>query len=206
MNHFYVFALIPTLLAISACTDAPTGADTNAASAENAATPVLTPPTAPSVDAEFEALKALTPVDACVLLSAEKLAAIFPQLKFAQHQHLAPRMSGYVWDSRCVYWAGVGSVDYAKDVPTHTLELFVNTAVSSTKAQANLASRNELARAASGYQAHPELGANAYSIVQTGAASLFVVKDQSELQINTSDLSSSNDAKRQKLIEIFRAL
>ena len=39
------------------------------------------------------------------------------------------RLSGYAWDSRCVYWGGVGTIDYAKDLPTHTVEIFAMTPV-----------------------------------------------------------------------------
>jgi hypothetical protein len=204
MKLVSVFVTTVALLGLSACTQSPSDSSDTATPAANA-TPQAKP-AAMSTDPELEKLKTLTPKDACNMLSAEKLLAVFPDLKFEQHQHLAPRMSGYVWDSRCVYWAGVGSVEYAKDTPTHTVDLFVNTSVSDTKARANLASRHDLAKTATGYQAQPDLGVDAYTIVQSGAASLYVVKDQSELQINVSDVSSSNDAKRQKLIEIFRTL
>jgi hypothetical protein len=202
MHVFSYFLTTAALLALSAFTQSPSGTSETTTPAPSDALQTAST----STDPEFEKLKSLTPLDACQMLSAQKLLAVFPELKFVQHQHVAPRMSGYVWDSRCVYWAGVGSVEYAKDTPTHTVDLFVNTAVSSTKAQANLASRHDLAKTATGYQAQPNLGVAAYTIVQSGAASLYVVKDQSELQINVSDLSSSNDAKRQKLVEIFRTL
>ena len=96
---------------------------------------------APNVDAELEQLKAVTPADACAWLPADKLAAIYPDVKFELNQKVDPRLSGYAWDSRCVYWGGVGTIDYAKDLPTHTVEIFAMTPVSMAKAQSNLASR-----------------------------------------------------------------
>lgn len=179
-----------------------------AAASESAATSSAAPATAsaPSADAEFEQLKTVTPVDACATLTPDKLKAVFPDLSFEVHQKVDPQMSGYVWDSRCVYWAGVGTIEFAKDTPTHTVDLFVNTAVSEAKAQANLASRHETATTTRGYQAQPALGADAYTTVDTGVARLFFVKGQSEMQINVSDLNTPNDQKIAKALAIAQSL
>ncbi len=163
-------------------------------------------PAAPSVDDELARLKTVTPVDACALLPPEKLAAAFPGLRFEVRQKLEPRMSGYTWDSRCTYWAGVGSMEFAKDTPTHTFDIFVNTVVSEDKAKANLKSRHETATTSTGYQAQTTLGPSAYTIINTGVASLFFTKGQAEIQLNTSDLNSKNDEKVAKLIAIAQAL
>jgi hypothetical protein len=196
-----IIAMCISLASLSACQkDAP---DTTNAAPSNSATSKAD---AQSLDPELEQLKAVKPVDACTLLSPEKLLAIYPKLKFEVHQKLEPRMSGYTWDSRCTYYAGVGSIEFAKDVPTHMVELFVNTVVSETKAQANLASRYDMAKSANGFAAQAELGPHVYAASQTGVVSLFAVKAQSELQINVSDLQSSSAEKTKKLIEVFKAL
>jgi hypothetical protein len=182
------------------------GSDTAPTAA--ASPPAVVAPTvaATNVDAELEQLKTMTPVDACAWLTPEELATVFPGLTFEVHQKLEPRMSGYAWDSRCVLWAGVGTIDFAKDVPTHTVELFVNTVVSETKAQSNLASRRESATTTNGFQAQPSLGPSAYTTTNTGVATLFFVKGRSEVQINFSELKSTNEVKIKKLLEIAQAL
>ena len=174
--------------------------DPAAATAPAAGAPV------PAVDDEFEQLKTVTPVDACSWLTPEKLTAVYPDLTFVVHQELKPQMSGYVWDSRCAYWAGMGTHEFAKDVPTHTVEIFVATSVSAAKANSNLASRQELATTVTGYQPQPGLGDRAYATTNTGVASLFFVKGQSEVQINVSDLESPNDEKLGKAMALAQSL
>lgn len=183
---------------LAACGGSPRA--TNEAAAPPAATP------AAAVDAEFERVKAITPVDACTWLSADKLKTVFPELSFAVHQKLEPRMSGYAWDSRCTYWAGVGSVEFAKDVPTHTLDFFLRTVATDAKANANLASRRESASSATGYEAQTALGPNAYSTANTGVVSLFFVHGQHEVQINFSDLKTPTAKKIEKAIAVARTL
>lgn len=161
---------------------------------------------APALDAEFEQLKGITPVDACSWLTPEKLAAVYPDLTFAVHQELKPQMSGYVWDSRCVYWAGMGTYEFAKDTPTHTVEIFVATSVSDAKALSNLASRQESATTVTGYQPQPGLGDRAYATTNTGIASLFFVKGPSEVQINVSDLDTPNEEKIRKAVALAQSL
>ncbi len=194
---FRVVAACVSMFVISACDGTPPVAD-------NTNTPA--PATAPNVDAELEQLKAVTPADACAWLPAEKLAAIYPDVKFELNQKVDPRLSGYAWDSRCVYWGGVGTIDYAKDLPTHTVEIFAMTPVSVTKAQSNLASRQEMAIGTTGYQTQPDLGTNAYTTLETGVARLFFVKGQSEVQINISDLDTPSDEKIKKTVVIAQSL
>lgn len=200
-------ALIAALAGCDRGAPAPAeGGDTSAApsaSSADAAPPAAAPV---SADAEFEQLKATTPVDACAWLTQEKIKTVFPDLSFEIHQKLDPQMSGYVWDSRCTYWAGVGTIEFAKDTPTHTLDIFVGTSVSEEKAQSNLARRHETAVAATGYKAMPALGANAYATTNTGIASLFFVKGQSEVQINFSDLKTPNDQKIEKALALAQTL
>jgi hypothetical protein len=193
------------VLALAACNRSPPApdADSKDASAAAAASEMAAEA---DVDAGLKQLETVKPVDACAWLTPEKLKAVFPDLNFEVHQKLEPRMSGYLWDSRCTYWAGVGSIDYAKDVPTHTLNIFVGTTVSEDKAKANLASRHETATSATGYRAQTALGPNAYSTANTGVVSLFFVKGQSEVQINVSDLKTPNDEKIQKAIALAQSL
>jgi hypothetical protein len=191
----------------SACDRSPPAsgeAGTPAGSATPA--PAPTAAAAPSVDAELEQLKTVTPADACAWLTPAKLKAVYPDLTFEVHQKLEPRMSGYVWDSRCIYWAGVGTIEFAKDTPTHTLEIFVATSASDAKAQARLASRQETATSTTGYQPQPSLGASAYSTNNTGVAMLFFVKGQSEVQLNASDLETPVNEKIEKLLAVARSL
>lgn len=163
-------------------------------------------PAAPAVDPEFEQLKSMVPVDACAWLPAEKLAAAYPGLAFEVAQKVEPRMRGYVWDSRCTYYAGVGTIEFAKDAPTHTVEIFVATPVSEAKALANLASRREGAASTTGFELQPSLGENAYSSASTGVASLYFVKSGSEVQINVSDLETPSAEKVQKAIALAGSL
>lgn len=171
--------------------------------ASGAGTPAAQAPPSPAlvVDAEFEQLKQRDPVDACAWLTPDQLKAAYPALAFELRQKLEPRLSGYAWDSRCTYWAGVGTLEFAKDTPTHTVEIFVATPVSEAKARANLASRRERAQSTGGYRPLPELGADAHATTQTGVASLFFVRDGSEVQVNVSDLKTPSDEKiRQALV------
>ncbi len=194
------------LIALAACDRAPPAAGDAAApeQAAAAATPAAAPAT--STDAELEQLKTVAPVNACATLTPEKLKAVYPDLTFEVHQKLDPQMSGYVWDSRCTYQAGVGTIEFAKDAPTHTVEIFVATSATEDKARANLASRHETAVDATGYRAQPDLGANAYATTNTGVAMLFFVKGQSEVQINVSDLNTPNDEKIRKAVALAQSL
>lgn len=166
--------------------------------------PVASPTVA--ADPELEMLKTTTPVDACALLTQEELALVYPELKFELQQELKPRMSGYVWDSRCTYWAGLGAQEFAKDVPTHTVEIFVATYISDVRAQENLATRHESAMAATDFQEQLTLGTNAHATSSTGVAWLFFVKGQSQMQISVSDLDTPNEAKVAKAIALAQSL
>lgn len=204
MRRVIMAAAGVTVLGLAACNRTPP-ASNEAPAPEAAAAPAPAAP-APSTDAELEQLKTVTPVKACDWLTPETLKTVYADLKFDVHQRLDPQMSGYVWDSRCVYWAGVGTYDFAKDAPTHTVEIFVATSASEAKAKANLASRHEMATTTTGYQAQAALGENAYTTTNTGIASLFFVKGQSEVQINVSDLSTPNDEKVKKAIALAQSL
>lgn len=205
-----VARLTGVIVSISAaCDRAPTpaadkAAVTDKAPASGAAPAAATAP--PSVDPELAQLQATTPVDACALVSPETLAKVFDGLKFEVHETLAPRMSGYVWDSRCVFWAGVGTLDFAKDVPTHTVDVFVATTVSPAKAQANHSARQQSAATTPGYQAKPELGEAAYATTATGLASLFFVKGASQVQINVSNLDTPNEQKIARAVALAKLL
>ena len=191
-------------LGMVACNKAP--ADAPKAGAASAPVAAAKPTAAPSTDPEFEQLKTVTPVDACATLTPDKLKAVFPDLAFTQHQALAPRMSGYLWDSRCGYRAGVGTIEFAKDAPTHTVDIYIGTVANEAKAKANLASRGELAKAAPNYLAQPELGPDAYSVTDTGMARVFYVKGKSEYQLNFSDLKTPNAEKVKKVVALAKAL
>lgn len=204
MKRLMMMACIATLG--SAACDRSKPANDDVASAEKATASTSAVAAAISTDAELDQLKTIKPVDACSWLTPEKLKAVYPDLTFEVHQKLEPRMSGYVWDSRCIYWAGMGTHEFAKDVPTHTLDIFVGTSVSEDKANANLASRHETAKAATGYQAQPAMGANAYTTTNTGISMLFFVKGQSEVQINVSDLKTPNDLKIKNAIAVAQSL
>ena len=194
-----------TVLGLVACDRSPPAAD-EAAAPEQTTASAATPAPAASTDAELEQLKTVTPVDACATLTPEKLKTVYPDLRFDVHQKIDPRMSGYVWDSRCVYWAGVGTIDFAKDAPTNTVEIFIATSANEDKARANLASRHESATTTTGYQPQTALGENAYSSIDTGMARLFFVKGQSEVQINVSDLKTPNDEKIRQAIALAQTL
>jgi hypothetical protein len=194
-----------TTLALSglvACGGSPSGDSSTAAPEADAAAA----PAAAVVDPEFEQLKSVAPVDACAWLPAEKLAAIYPDLAFELVQKVEPRISGYVWDSRCTYNAGVGTIEFAKDAPTHTVEIFVATPVSAAKALANLASRSELAATTMNFQRQPTLGEHAYSTSETGVGTIYFVKGGSEVQINVSELQSPSAEKIQKAITLAQSL
>lgn len=172
---------------------------------DRTAPPAPAAPTAGAVaseDAELAALQALTPVDACARISLEDLQQLYPQVPFVVQQALAPRLSGYVWDSRCVYVAGQGSVEGAPDAVTQTVAVYVATAATPAAAQSALQSRHALAQASTGYQALPALGAEAYAITQTGAVSIYFVREQSEVQINVTALSSPNAQKLEQALAL----
>lgn len=206
MRRMMMVAAGVALLGLSACDRTPPAGGEAAAPDRTAATAAPAPAVAPATDPELEQLKAVTPVDACALLTPDKLKTVYPDQTFEVHQKVDPQMSGYVWDSRCVYWAGVGSIDFAKDAPTHTVEIFVATAANADKAQAHLASRQGMATTTSGYQPQAALGANAYNVTDTGMARLFFVKGQSEVQINVSDLDSPNAEKVKKALALAQTL
>lgn len=195
------------LLGLAGCGDRASSAAGDAAAPDQAA-PAAAPAsaTATSTDPELERLKTVVPVNACATLTPDRLKTVFPDLSFEVHQTLDPQMSGYVWDSRCSYRAGVGTIAYAKDTPTHTVEIFVATSATEDKARANLASRHETAVNATGYQAQPDLGINAYTTANTGVAMLYLVKGQSEVQINFSDLETPNDEKIRKVVALAQSL
>lgn len=193
------------MLSLSACGgDAPPAANDAAKDAVPAASAAAA--TTPAPDAELEQLKTTAPVDACATLTPEKLKTVYGDLAFDVHQKIDPQMSGYVWDSRCVYWAGVGTIDFAKDAPTDTVEIFIATSATPEKAKANLASRHEMATSTTGYQPQPDLGENAYAVIDTGMARLYFVKDQSEVQINVSDLKTPNAEKIAKAVALAKSL
>jgi hypothetical protein len=194
------------MLALAACDRSPPTADETASPEQTAAASATVPAAATSTDAELEQLKTVTPMDACATLTPDKLKVVYPDLAFEVHQKIDPQISGYNWDSRCVYRAGVGTMDFARDTPTHTVEIFANTAATETKAQANLASRHETAATTSGYQAQTALGANAYTTAGTGMARLFFVKGRSEIQINVSDLKSPSAEQVSRLLALAQSL
>jgi hypothetical protein len=190
-------------LTLTACSSAP--ATDQAAPAASSAAPAA-PASAPSTDPEFEAVKAATPVVACDLITLDEVSALYPGLTFTLKQKLDPRMSGYAWDSRCEYEAGVGTVEYAKDTPTHSVQVFVNTVASEAKAQANLKSRAETAASMPSYKAQPDLGPSAYTTTGTGTASAYLTKGQAEIQLLVSELRSPDDEKVKKLVTLAKSL
>lgn len=178
---------------------------------QDASTPAPTAATVPAAasssgDPEFDQLKTVVPDDACARLSVEKLKTVFPTLQFEIKQKLEPRLSGYVWDSRCTYWAGVGTMEFAKETPTHVVEVFYATAANEAKAKANQATRAASAATTSGFKAESTLGEDAYSTAATGVVSLFLRRGQSNVQINVSDLNSPADVKRERAIALAGAL
>lgn len=188
-------------LTLTACSSAPATEP-----AASTAAPAAAPASAPSTDPEFEAVKAATPVVACELITLEEVSALYPGITFTLKQKLDPRMSGYAWDSRCEYEAGVGTIEFAKTQPTHSVQVFVNTVASEAKAQERLKSRAESAVSASGYKAQPALGDSAYTVSATGTVSAFLVKGQAEIQLLVSELKSSNDEKIAKLLALAKRL
>lgn len=200
MIRTLLWPCLVTSACLVGCADRGSGSAATNASATTAAPP---PAAAPSVDDEYEQLKRATPVDACALLTSEKLRAIFPDQTFSVHDKLAPQLSGYVWDSRCTQWA-VG--DGRPDVPTHSVDVFVGTAANEEKAKRNLARRQETAVEATGYRAQPELGPNAYAILGTGFARVFFVKGQGEIQVNVSYLKGTADERLAKAVKLAQSL
>lgn len=189
-------------LTLTACSGAP--ATEQAAPAASSSAPAAA--SAPSTDPEFEAVKAATPVVACDLVTLEEVSALYPGITFTLKTKLDPRMSGYAWDSRCEYEAGVGTLEFAKTQPTHSVQVFVNTVASEAKAQANLKSRAELAAGESTYRAQPELGPSGYTTTGTGTASAFLTKGQAEIQLLVSELRGPNDEKIKKLLTLAKSL
>lgn len=198
-----VVAALPLTLTLTACSGTP--ATERAAPASSPAAPAA-PASAASTDPEFEAVKAATPVVACDLVTLEEVSALYPGLTFSVKQKLDPRMSGYAWDSRCEYEAGVGTIEFAKTQPTHSVQVFVNTVASEAKAQEHLKSRSEMASGESAYKAQPEVGPSAYTFSQTGTVTLFLVKEQAEIQLLVSELKSPNDEKIKKLLALAKSL
>lgn len=203
MRRMMILATGIAALGLMACNrETPAGGDAAVPPPASAAVPAA----APSPDDEIAQLKAVTPLDACATLGQDKLKAVYPDLAFTVHQTLAPQMSGYMWDSRCSYRAGVGTIEFAKDAPTHSVDIMIATVVSEAKAQANLASRVDTVRTTNGYQPQPDLGANAYAVTDTGMARLYFVKGQSEIQINVSDLETPNAEKIAKAVALAKSL
>ncbi len=190
-------------LTLAACSSEP--AKEAAAPAASTAAPAA-PASAPSTDPELEPVKAATPVVACDLVTLEEVSALYPGLKFSVKQNVAPQMSGYAWDSRCEYEAGVGTVEIAKTQPTHSVQVFVNTVASEAKAQDHLKSRAEMAKGESTYKAQPDFGASAYTTRETGSVSLFLTKGQAEIQLVVSELNSPNDEKIKKALALAKSL
>lgn len=184
-----IAVLSALLLTLPACAGSP-AADRTTGDSASPATTTAAPAaaSAPSTDPELERLKSVTPVVACDLLPVAKIAPVFPGTTFTKFSENAPQLSGYAWDSRCEYRAGVGSVSYSKDTPTHSVQVFVRTLVDDAKAQANLASRVESAATATNYTPQPALGPSAYTISNVGYVSAFFVKGNAEVQLNVSEL------------------
>ncbi len=206
MRRMMILATGIAALGLMACNrETPAGGDAAAPPSASAAAPAA-PAATPSPDDEITQLKAVTPLDACATLTQDKLKAVYPDLAFTVHQVLAPRMSGYMWDSRCSYRAGVGTIEFAKDAPTHSVDIMIGTVVSEAKAQANLASRVETAKTTNGYQPQPDLGTNAYAISDIGMARLYFVKGQSEIEINVSDLKTTSAEKIARAVALAKSL
>lgn len=190
-------------ISLAACSSEP-AKEANAPAASTASAPA--PASAPSTDPELEQVKAATPVVACDLVTLEDVSALYPGLKFTVKQNTAPQMSGYAWDSRCEYEAGVGTVEIAKTQPTHSVQVFATTVASEAKAQEHLKSRAEMAKGESTYKAQPDFGASAYTTRETGSVSLFLTKGQAEIQLIVSELKSSNDEKIKKALALAKGL
>lgn len=192
---------LPLTLTLAACSSAPA---TEPAAPAAASAPA--PASAPATDPEFEQVKAATPLVACDLITLDEVSALYPGLKFSVKQNTAPQMSGYAWDSRCEYEAGVGTIEFAKTQPTHSVQVFATTVANAEKAQAHVKSRAESMAGESTYQAHPDLGPSAHTVRGTGTVSLYTVKGQTEIQLLVSELKSSNDDKIQKLLALAKGL
>lgn len=195
--------MFATLMLVLAGCNRP-AADPGAPVADQGAAPA--PAAAPVLDEEFEQVKAATPLDACALLGAAQLKAVYPDQAFELRQEVKPQLSGYVWDSRCTWWSGVGTVDFAPDAPTHQVEIFVATAASPERARRNLASGHDLAREAGGLTGQPDLGEMAYSTTDTGRASLFFVRGQSLVQIHVSDLNTPSAERVRRALALAQSL
>jgi hypothetical protein len=203
-----VFAVVLPLaltLTLTACSGSSTPGSGQSAPAASTAAPAA-PASAPSSDPEFEAVKAATPVVACDLITLEEVSALYPGLTFTVKQNTAPQMSGYAWDSRCEYEAGVGTIEFAKTQPTHSVQVFATTVASEAKAQEHLKSRAESMAGESTYKAQPDLGPSAHTVRGTGSVSLFMMQGQTEIQLIVSELKSSNDEKIQKLLALAKGL
>jgi hypothetical protein len=195
------------LISLAACGGSPSSDGSAAGSSSTAISATATATSVPSTDAEYEQLKSVTPVVACDLLPAAKIATVIPGVEFTAAPSKPPQMSGYTWDSRCEYNAGVGSMDFAKDTPTHVVQIYVSTVVSEAKAQANLKSRAETAVTTTNYTPQPELGPSAYTISNTGYVSAFLTKGQAEVQINVSDiLRSTYEEKLARVVALAKGL
>lgn len=206
MRRMMILATGIAALGLMACQrETAAGSDATASPSASAAAPTA-PAAASSPDDEIAQLKAVTPLDACATLTQDKLKAVYPDLAFTVHQAVAPQMSGYMWDSRCSYRAGVGTIEFAKDAPTHSVDIMIGTVVSEAKAQANLASRADLAKSTNGFQPQPDLGANAYAVTDVAMARLYFVKGQSEIQIDVSDLNTPNSEKIAKAVALAKSL
>jgi hypothetical protein len=153
-------------------------------------------------DPELSALRQVVAPDACQVFAAETLARVFPGVAFEVRERLEPRMSGYLWDSRCTYWAVVGSQPVAADAPTHTLDVFIRTSANETKAAERLAEQHRGATTSRDYRALPELGADAHTTADTGVASVFYRRGASEFQLRYSDLGTPSEQKVQRLVEL----
>ena len=191
-------------LTLAACSSEP--AKEAAAPAASTAAPAAAPASAPSTDPEFEAVKAATPLVACDLVTLDEVSALYPGLKFTVKQNTAPQMSGYAWDSRCEYEAGVGTIEFAKTQPTHSVQVFATTVASEAKAQEHLTSRAESMAGEATYKAQPDLGPSAHTVRGTGSVSLFMMKGQTEIQLIVSELKSSNDEKIAKALTLAKGL
>jgi len=111
-----------------------------------------------------------------------------------------------MWDSACSHRAGVGTIEFARDSPTHTVDIYIGPVASDAKAKSNLASRADLAKAAPNYIAQPELGPDAHSVSDTAMARVFFVKGKSEYQLNFSDLKTPSAEKVKKVVTRAKAL
>jgi hypothetical protein len=193
---------IVAALALGAC-----GGREPASSEANPSAAPAPPATAvATVDEELERLKAVTPVDACAWLTPEKLKSVLPDVEFELGQRLEPRISGYVWDSRCTYRAGLGTIEFAKEQPTHMVEIFVATAASAASAEERLAAQRESAAATAEFTPQPALGANAYTAIGMGGVMLHFVRDQIEVQIRYYELGSPSAEKTRILLALAALL